>query len=721
MPEYHWVGRPIPRLDAREKVTGTLKYNNDLEFPNMLFGKAVRSPYPHALIKDIDVGKAEKLKGVVKVLTYKDIPGLNGYGILIQDQPVLAEDKVRFIGEPVALVLAESQALALEGAKQVDVKYEVLPVVDDVWAAIYDLPAKVHQEGNILLHTHIKNGNPEEVWSRAAAVVENVYKTSRQLHGYLETEAGVGLVENGNITVYCGSHYPHRDLIQIARVLDLPVEKIRVNSRAVGGGFGGKDEVTLQIQLALAAWKTGCPVKIVHTREESILTSLKRHPMIVKMKTAVDGQGMLLANKVEIYADTGAYASLGGPVINLAVEHACGAYRVPNAEIDGYCVYTNNGVSGAMRGFGVNQVTLAMETQMDLLAQKVGLDRLKIRKRNALQTGDITPLGNKAIGAMGTLAALEVAENCPEWQEAETWKQQSLHLRKKRGVGVAASIQGVGLGKGLPDDAKAEIEYLADGKFRVAVGTPEVGQGNITALSQIAAEALGCDIHKIILINGDTGLAPDSGSSTASRSIYAAGNAIIDAAKKMKELLKENVKPQDYPIMAKGYFHFPVAEKGIEGAFGLPHCIFSSMVHLAMVEVDTLTGTVEVKKIVAVPDAGRVINLQGLESQCEGGALMGLGYALLENVIMQDGRMLTPNLSTYLMPSALDVPEMRTIPSESVPEPTGPFGAKGIGEAVCVPVTAAITNAIFDAIGRPVTQIPATPERIYRLLHPDLE
>jgi len=743
---YRWVGKAVSRPDARDKVTGATRYMSDLNFPDMLWGKVLRSPYPHALIKAIDTSAAEKLKGVHAVLTARDVPGLNGYGIDVQDQPALAGDKVRFAGDAVALVAAETQELAQKALELIKVTYEELPVVDSVEKALAQDAPPVHEKGNIHLHTQIRVGDLEEAMQKADLIVENTYRTPRQMPAFLETEGGTACFDGEILKIWCGSQYPDRDRLQISRCLNLNPEKIQVVANPVGGGFGGKDEITVQVHLALLAFYTRRPVKLVLDRDESTLVSWKRHPMKITMKTAALKDGTLLANEVVILADTGAYASLGGPIVNLAVEHACGAYRVPNVAIDGYCLYTNNGVAGAMRGFGVNQVTFAMETQMEILAEKLRLDPLEIRLKNVLATGDIGALGQKLTAHMGCGSTLRKAAAANLWQEKEQWKAKAPLPWIKRGVGVACAIQGTGLGVGLPDTSRALLKLCQDGTFQVRVGCPEIGQGNTLAYALIAAEALGCDPDRIEVITGDTSQTPDSGTTTASRSVYAGGNAIMRAAEGMLGLLKsaaarilkvpeEELQPTPYGLeahgkglnfqelalefgeepTAEGQFDFPTADKAIEGAFGLPHLIYSAITHLAAVEVNTLTGETRVVKIVALPDAGRVINRQGLEGQAEGGAVMGMGYALTEDVLMQESRLLTKNFSTYILPTALDVPEVETIPIEEE-EPTGPFGAKGIGETVSVAVTPAITNAIHDAVGVWLTELPASAEMIYKNL-----
>ncbi|MDI6860666.1 MAG: molybdopterin-dependent oxidoreductase [Caldisericia bacterium] len=749
--EEKWIGKKIKQIYSQEKVKGELKYPSDIYFENMVWGEVLRSKYPHALIKKIDVSKAEKLPGVVKVLTYKDIPGLNGFGIVVQDQPVLCYDKVRYLGDAIALVAAETKEIAKKALELIEVQYEPLPVVEDPLEAIKESSPKVHESGNIHLHTVVKKGDVEKGFREADLIVENEYRTGRQEHAYLETENGVAFYdeEEDTITVICGGQYPFRDQIQIARVLAFDPRKIRVINEPMGGGFGGKDEITTQIHLALLAYHTKRPVKMEISREESIVFSWKRHPMILRYKTGVKKDGTLVANEVYIYADTGAYASLGGPVVNLAIEHSCGPYRIPNTHIEGFCIYTNNGVSSAFRGFGVNQVTFAMESQMDEIAYKLQIDPLLLRRKNILKRGEETGIGSKIETSIGLNKILDEIEKHPIYKEREKIKLSSSKF-KKYGVGIALSYQGTGLGVGLPDYGAAIIEMRRDGGFNVYAGSVEIGQGAKTTLKIIALESLKIkDENKVFIVTGDSFLVPDSGTTTASGATYRSGRAIKIASEKILKILKrevseifdipenniyikdetfydkENRELINYEKLGEilyekrrlpkvdGHFNFPTSKTKINGAFGLPHYIFSFSGSIALVEVNTLTGKVNLIKGVNLIDGGRVINKIGFEGQSEGGLVMGMGYALMEDVIIKNGEFLTKNFSTYIIPTILDIPkDLETISIESIEE-LGPFGSKGIGETTMVPIAPAITNAIFHATEARIRQIPATPERVF--------
>ena len=747
-----WIGKKVPQILSSKKAAGKLKYPSDIYLENMLWGVVVRSKYPHAVIKRIDTTKAENFPGVVKVLTWRDIPGENGFGIVVHDQPALCKDKVRYVGDAVALIAAETREIAEKARELVEVEYEPLPVVKDPILAMSEDSPKVHEKGNIHLHTVINKGDIDKGFGEADLIIENEYRTGRQEHAYLETESGVAYYDEDTdlLTVWCGGQYAFRDQIQIARVLALDPRKVRVIANPLGGGFGGKDEITTQIHLALLTYYTKRPVKMVISREESMIFSWKRHPMILRYKTGVRKDGTLVANEVYIYADTGAYASLGGPVVNLAVEHSCGPYRIPNTHIEGFCIYTNNGVAGAFRGFGVNQVTFAMESQMDEIARKLNMDPVELRRKNILKRGEETGIGSVIETSMGLKEILDEIEKSEIYKKRERVKVSDKPWIK-RGVGIAISYQGTGLGVGLPDYGSAWIEMRKDGGFNVFAGNVDVGQGLQTSFKLIALETL-ClrDERKIHIITGDTHLTPDSGTSTASAGTYRGGRAIHMAGIKMRDLLKKhtsqilgedekNLEIEDGVIFVKdnpekrvsyeelgeylskkgrlpkteGHFYFPTSKTKIPGAFGLPHYIFSFSGSVALVEVNTLTGKVNLIKAVNIIDGGRVINKIGFEGQSEGGIVMGMGYALMEDTIIKDGYFLTKNFSTYIIPTIKDAPkEIETIPVETYEE-LGPYGEKGIGETVMVPIAPAITNGIFDAVGARIKQIPATPERVF--------
>jgi xanthine dehydrogenase D subunit len=747
--DLRWVGKSVIKHDAREKATGQAKFYSDLHLKDMLYGRVLRANRPHALIKRIDTSQAQALPGIVAVLTHKDVEGTNRYGIVTPDQPVLCEEKIRYEGDAVALVAAEDPETAERALGLIKVDYEPLPVVKDPVEAMKPDSPRVHEAGNIHRHGHIRNGDVESVFRQCAVVVENTYRTGRQMHMFLETEAGTGFLdENGNVVLHVGGQAPYRDQLQVARALGIPRERIRVVSSIVGGAFGGKDEVTVQIHLALLALKTKRPVKMVLSREESGFAGMKRHPVIITVRTGADSQGRLLANQVKIISDTGAYASLGGTILDVSMETCCGPYNIPNVDIEAYCVYTNNGFSAAFRGFGAPQSIFAMESQMDIVAEKLRIDRLEIRKRNVIREGDISTFGVKIPGSIGIHETLEKASKSDLWLQKDEHKNQRSERWCRRGVGIACALKGFTFGA-LPDFGAASITLNADGTFAVGVSCPDMGQGNVTAYAQIAAEELRCRLKDVRVDSADTGLSPDTGGSSASRSLYVGGNAIIRAAQKMRELLlshasqmlgepESKLECRDGAIIVVGDlkrkamyatiaahirvhgnqfrveagFDVPRFEQPIEGTIEIPHWSFMYATAIALVEVDTLTGKTKVLRFLIAVDSGKVINPQGFTGQCEGAVVQGLGYALTEEAIIENGHLLTPNFTTYLIPTISDAPDIEVVPVETY-EKTGPFGAKGVGEIGIVPVAAAVSNAIYDATGIRCFALPITPERLF--------
>ncbi|MEN6387618.1 MAG: molybdopterin cofactor-binding domain-containing protein, partial [Candidatus Cryosericum sp.] len=655
----------INRIDAEGKACGTTKYMSDLSFPGMLYAWFVRSKYPHALIRNIDVSRAKALDGVVAVLTAADVPGFNGFGIVDPDMPVICDDKVRYMGDTVALVAATTERIAEQAGGLVEVEYEVLPVVDDPIEALKPDAPKVHDKGNVCLHTLITKGDVEQGLREADLVIEHEYRTPRQAHVPLETESGVAVPEaDGSLSMYAGSQYAFRDQLQLARILGMNPRMIHVYSNPVGGGFGGKDELTIQGGLALLAMKTGKPVKAFLSREESLVSGWKRHPFIVRIRTGFARDGTLVANDVTCYEDKGAYSSLGGPVLNLALEHASSLYRVPNTRHEGWAVFTNNGVSGAFRGFGVPQVLFAIESTMDEAAEKLGLDPVTIRRKNVLRQGEVSPIGHTLRTGVSMELVLDAIEKSDLWQHRDALKKTDKPWLK-RGVALALAPQGAGLGLGIPDYGGAHIDLERDGTFTLRIGLVEYGQGTHTGFVQMLAGLLHVHPSRIRLVAGQTEGSVDSGPATASRSSYTASNAIAAAFndfclkvaqeldtkyhtgpaescevrdggmatpvgfRTYEELAQEFV--HDAPLRGEGYFVWPTADHEIPGAAGLPHWIYSFAAQAALVEVNTLTGETHLLKVATAVDTGRTINPQQVEAQIDGGVAQGEGFALFED------------------------------------------------------------------------------------------
>lgn len=745
------VGKRVRRIDAEEKVTGRMIYPSDRVIEGMIWVEVVRAMHPHARIRSIDTSRAEASPGVVRVLTARDVPGVNAFGIQIQDMPVLCADRVRYMGDAVALVGAETRAAAKEAASLVQVDYEVLDPICDPEEAMRPGALQLHPDGNILHQGHFEKGDVLEGFGKSAVIIENTYQVPMMDHAFLETEAGVSYYDDrGRLTVESCGQYIYRDQTQIARALGLELDQVRVTAPYVGGAFGGKDEITVQIHLALMTYHTRRPAKMVATREESIISHTKRHPVRMEYRTGASRSGKLMAVQARFVSDTGAYASLGGPVLNLMLEHVAGPYLVPHVKVDGYAVYTNNGFSGAFRGFGCTQACVAIESQMDLMARALGRDPLAFRRANVMHKGDLAPLGYEMATVVGAEKTIRSAQRSKLYRRRQSLTKDvqgvtpSVAPHIKRGVGVASQMQGLGLGVGLPDYAEVQLDLDADGRVTVRASTNEIGQGAYTAYAQMAAERLGVEMERIRVVGADTAATPDSGTTTASRTTYAVGNAVFMAIQKLEHELGRRVaerlgwstgaagtgacRIQDglllcgdrqvamedlarpAGISCRATFHIPTA--AVELGDGLPHLLYSYGTHVVMVEVDTLTGEIGVVAVEAFLDGGRVIFRTGFEGQSEGGVAQGIGYALFEEVLFDQGCFLNTNFNTYVLPTSMDVPaRIRTVPVE-VKEASGPLGAKGISETCMVGVTPAILNAIDDAIGVRFTRIPVRAEDV---------
>lgn len=726
------ISRPLPRPDAVDKVSGKGIYADDLYVAGMLHARALRSEYPHARLLKVDVSQAQALKGVVAVLTADDIPGEKDCGIHEQDWPVLAYDKVRYVGDAVALVAAETEEIAAEALDLIEVEYEPLPVVTGPKeAAAEDAPA-VHAAGNLMEHFHIELGDLEAGFAAADVIVEQEYTTQTVEHAFIEPEAGLAMPEaDGSLTVYCGGQIPFSDRRQIAASLAIPEEKVRVVNCLIGGAFGGKEDVSVQIHTALLAQATGRPVKMVFSREESLKYHPKRHATIINLKTGVDKEGKLVAHRAEIYGDAGAYASLSGHVMLRATTHSAGPYEVPNMVGDTYAMYTNNVPSGAFRGFGVVQSTFAMESQMDILAEKLGISPVEIRRRNVLAEGKQTIAKQVLTESCGLPQALELVA-----AEMEKHKFEAVEGSKRRGWGVGCAYKNVGFGSGAYDAAGAEVELFANGRAAVRAGAAEIGQGLVGVLAQVVSEELGVPYDQVEVLVADTGRTLDGLATTASRQSYITGNAARYASQEVRTLLSltaaemldvppESVSFADGEVRSNGKsvsLAELVAAARREGRvpkisyqYVAPdvgqyqHFAFGFAAHAALVEVDVESGETTVLKVVAANDVGRVLNPLALQGQIEGSVSMGLGMALQENFIMEEGQVKTDTLRKCNLPTIDQTPE---VVSFFVEEETadGPYGAKGVGELPLIPTVPAIVNAIYNATGLRCYNLPATKD-----------
>lgn len=741
----HTVGRFLPRPDAVEKVTGRALYAADLYFDGMLYAKVLRSEYPHARLVKMDTSKAKALPGVAAVLTAEDIPGERNHGLARPDWPVLAYDKVRYLGDAMAIVAAETEEIAQEALELIEVEYEPLPIVSSPEEALEPGARPIHEGGNVLEHIKVRKGDVEQGFTQADLIVENNYYTPRGDHCFLEPEAGVATIDEDVITVYVGSQIPFADRRQIAASLAIPEEKVRVIQTRVGGAFGGKEDISVQIHVALLAHLTGRPVKLVWSRQESMIAHPKRHQTSIWMKTGATREGRVLAVEARILGDSGAYASLGPYVMTRAATHATGPYEVPHVKIDCYAMYTNNPPAGAYRGFGVPQTNFAAESQMDILARELGLDPLELRRRNALRVGSVTATGQVLRESVGLVRTIDkVARAIEGWS---VWVEAA-PKGKRRGWGVACAYKNVGLGGSAPDSAGATVEVLEDGRVEVRAGAAEVGQGIVTVLAQVVAEELGLSHEKVNVLVADTDLTLDSGPTTASRQSFITGNAARLAAQEVKRTLaglvgealsvladslifkRERIQAEDGRSLTLWEAIRLAKKKGKSlsassiytaprtvnlGEKGDAHFAYGYATQAAQVEVDITTGEVKVVRVVAAHDVGRAINPLAIEGQLEGGVLMGLGFALMEDFTMKEGVPQKTTLTKYRIPTAKEVPEiMPIIVEEEASE--GPYGAKGVGEITSIPTTPAIINAIYDGVGVRMRRLPATPERILAAL-----
>jgi CO/xanthine dehydrogenase Mo-binding subunit len=749
------VGYSVPRQEARTKVTGEEKFALDHYPENLLWVGAKRAGVSHGRIIEVDVSAARALPGVFAVLTRQDVPGTNRQGIVHKDQPVLAGDRVRHRGEPLALVLAENREVLAAALALIRVDIEPLPAVFDPEEAAHPDAPRLHERGNVLLQAKIEKGAATEAFPECDVVVEETFEVPFQEHAFLETENGVAWQEaDGRIVMIVSTQAPFRDRLEIAHALGLEVGSIRVISPYLGGGFGGKDGATVQCLLALAALHAdGRPVKMWWERQESFVAGYKRHAARMHYRAGAKADGTLHALHCRLYYDTGAYAHLGGEVLELGMEHAGGPYRYPHTRIEGWCVYTNNPIGGAMRGFGVCQVSFAFERVMDLLAAKLGLDPLDFRLKNALQRGDKNCAGVTLVHSTGLVPCLEALKSHPCWTDREGW-QRGAGPFKRRGIGIAAVFNAMGYGRGLPDSAIAKVELTQAGGFRIYSGVPDMGQGNATAFLQMAGEILCQDASRLELVPPDTERCLPSGSSSASRTVYTFGNALIRGCQEMKDKLFHRAalvlmadEARGFALLPGKVRHLPsgrdldlallapllpeadrfsisqavmpvaqdVPDTGKEFLIGFPHVFFSYAAHLAYVEVDELTGKIEVQAYLAITEGGRVINPQGFEQQVHGAVAQGIGYALMEQLALDRGQILNPDFANYLIPTALDIPDIKSIAVETV-EPTGPFGMKGIGEVGANAPLPAIAGALEDALGVRLTHSPFTAERVLHRL-----
>jgi CO/xanthine dehydrogenase Mo-binding subunit len=743
------IGAAIARPDAVDKVRGEARYVDDLAFPGMLHAAVVRSPHPHARLVGIDSDEACSLPRVVAVLTAADVPGENVVHVVVDDQPVLAEGVVRYVGEPVALVVAETRAGARAAAAAVRVEYEVLPFVVDPLLALEPGAPQVAvpsaaEGGNLFNRMVLQKGEVDAAFAGAAAVVEGVYETGYQEHAYLETQGAVAVPEElGAMAVYASMQCPFYVQGAVAKVLGLPLAKVRVVQATTGGAFGGKEDVPSLIGslAAIGAWATRRPVKLVLTREEDIVSTSKRHPSRVAYRTAAGTDGTIAAIDVDVVLNAGAYQTLSSAVLWRSLVTAAGPYRVPNARVVARSVATNTVPNGAFRGFGSPQVIFPHESQMDLLAERLDIDRVEIRRRNVLHAGDRTSTDHLVAESVGVAETLERAAKLANWtQRVERIERENrLSGETRRGLGVACVLYGVGLGGKAPflDKAGAAMKLEPDGSVAVAVGTVEMGQGLATAVLQVAAEGLGAPLERIHFATVDTSRVPDGGPTVASRGTMMAALAVLDAAKKLRARIQRVAKAHNVPKREIGdrlpeiarHFWMENLDPAVEGwastepvswdpktGLGNAYPVYAYATHVAEVEVDVRTGETRVVDYFAVHDSGRILNRALAAGQVEGGVAQGIGFALMEGIDVKDGHLAVSGFTTYRVPTIRDVPLRPAVDFVEDLFPAGPFGMKGIGEVPLMAAHAAVARAVAHATGRRLTRYPLDPPRVQALL-----
>ena len=731
------IGKAQPNPNALEKIKGSARFSDDYRFPGMLYARTKRAGVPHARIRSIDTSAARELDGVHAVLTHEDIPGRNAHGVVSVDWPVLCGSKVRYVGDAVAIVAAESQEIADAALDLIHVDYEELPAVTDVVLATAPDAPLVHNErpdGNLLKHIKVKKGDIHSGFAEADVVVDQTYRTPTTEHLFLEPECSIGVpagfdptmfgghcdalavrgetAKHDKTTIYVGSQIPYIDRDQAAATLGVENDAVRVVATLMGGGFGGKEDIAGQIHVALLAEATERPVKMLYSRQESLLVHPKRHSTIIRIRTGATNDGRLTAVQATLYGDGGAYASLSEKVLTRATTHATGPYDVPNVKVDCFAVYTNNVPCGAFRGFGVTQSCFAVESNMDMLAEKLGLDPIEFRRINALDVGAETSTGQVLRESVGLKECIDKVERDVRGEDFRwTWDEG----HRRYAWGMAVGYKNTGLGGGAPDKATAEVEAWHDpGKglmAEVRISSAEMGQGLPAVLAACVAEELGIPSERVSVLLGDTDYCPDGGPTTASRQTYVSGNAARLAAKDvLQQLTATNPAAR---IKAQHEYWAPKTKPLGKG--GDMHVAFGFCAQAVLCEIDMRTGEVSVRKVVAAHDVGRAINPLTLEGQIEGGIVMCIGFTLTEHYIQEEGKPWTNVMARYKMPSITHAPR---IISHIVEHSTadGPYGAKGVGELPSIPTSPAITNAIYRATGVRVRSLPVDQDTLLQAM-----
>lgn len=695
-----YVGEKRGRLEGMDKATGRALYAGDYRMENMLELALVRSEISHGSVHTLDVSA---LPEDVLVFTGKDFAE-NVVADIFCDTPVLAYDRIRFRGEPIAIIAADTREKAKEAAKLVKVEYECLPIVRNTEDAKDPALPVLHGDSNLLADFFHEKGDVEKAFEESYLIVEDDFETPAQDHGYMEPDACFAYVEDDRLMVYTASQNVFADRLMICRALGLAPEQVRVRAAFVGGGFGGKDGHTCQIYPSLVSWLTKRPAKVVFDREEVLACTYKRHGIKTHVKMGFSKEGKILAFDGSAILDTGAYAGYGASVHGLFTEHFPGPYEIPNVRLKTETYYTNKPIAHAMRGFGAPQGAFATESIISRAVAQLGLDPIGMRLDNALVQGSVGALGQPMDHCVGLREALKLV------QESDLWKERESNTDPYVGYGVAGGFLSCGLGQKIPDNAKVSVREREDGGFDIGCGLVDIGQGSTTALAAMAADLLETDIENIHMIMADTDKTEDCGCTAASRSVFIAGNALMAAVKQYKKMKEAGLSSD----IAMGEAAFPESSKDL-GRIGFPHAMYTFVAQAVKLRVDPITGSVSLLDIAAATECGKVINPLGLAGQIQGGICMSIGFCLGEDCTWKDGQLIHKNFATYLMPTALDVPNIASYHVDAY-EASGPMGVKGAAEVSTVSIAPAINEAVRQASGAILTKLPLSPEEILKAL-----
>lgn len=745
------VGTNARRIDGVEKVTGAALYGADFFYDRAdLFAQVVRSELAHGRLKAVKLEKALKVPGVVAVYTAKDAPGTNRQGLIHRDHPVLVEDRILYRGDALAIVVAETETAAQLGREAVEIEYEKLPVIATMDDALAPGAPKLHPDGNVMGGKRIRKGDADAALGAADVIVSETFETQTVDHAFLDIEAGIALWDGNHLTIHVSGQWAHEERRLVALALGMPMEAVRIICPATGGAFGGREDISIQVYLGMVALRhPNKTIAMRYSREESMRARHKRHALRIHYTLGAMEDGTITAAKITVFSEEGAYASTGPAVLRKAASHSTGPYRVPNVHVDVYGVFTNNNPTGAMRGFGACQMAIAYEGMMDRLATRLGMDRRELRRKNLIESGEAVTTGQ--------IIPLATAHECLDaaWNqfEANRKKDRPLLAHERRGVGMSVICFGLGYGDGFPDASRATVRFNAAGRLEVLTGGVEYGQGLITIMAQIAAEELGLDTSEVDVVWADTGRTQESGSSSATRQTYFTGNAVKIAASELREQVLDaagrliHVHPHEldlvggavvgrfdpsikrplseilkaardrnYSLSCDGIFKpRTVCEDFDTGQSPRSFITYLFGAHISQVVVDIETGETRVERHIACHDVGKAINPQSVAGQMVGGATQGIGMALMEEVVMKEGRMMNANFTDYILPTFRDVPEIETVILET-DDPGGPFGARGVGEPPLIGAVPAVLGAIGNAIGVAPSATPCTPQRVWEMV-----